>query len=150
MSAPRTAVVAALAVFACSAAAQAPDGRNLLKGKVKPGLYENVTHSEMKGVPGVKKGQEKSTETRQRCVTQEELDKGIEFPGNCAIRKRDDTGSSVQLVAECKDGAVHEFRIAATAGGFSSEMKTVGKNPDGSAVSLAMRSESRYLGPCKD
>lgn len=143
------ALAATIALFASGAAAQAVGGKSLMHGKVKPGLYEHTSHTEMNGVPGVKKQQEKVTETRQACMTQEDIDRGIEFEKGCTIKKREDSASGAHVIAECRDGA-HDFRITSKAGGFSTDMKSVGKNRDGSPTSLVVHSESRYLGPCNN
>lgn len=132
-----------------SAAAQAPDGKAIFKGRVKPGLYQQVDQNETRGMAGVPKGQEKTTETKQRCITPAEIDQGLEFRNDCKFTKNEQTNSSMYLVAQCPDGSVTEFRLAATANGFTTDFVSKGKNADGSPLVMSLRSEAKYLGACK-
>jgi len=157
----RCCAAAGLALFATAVAAQAPapapapspapaaGGKGLLLGKVKPGLYENQVTSELSGLPGVPAEQQKSTETQHKCVTSADIDKGIDLPAGCTIKTLDETASGMHATAECRDGSTSEFRIAATDSGFSSEFKSTGMGRDGKPFFARLRTEGKYLGPCK-
>jgi hypothetical protein len=138
-----------IACLSNPALAQSP-GPTLLKGRVKAGLYEQKTQSEVSGIPGVPPGQEKHVESRQRCISQAESDKGIELAPGCTLKSQVVSGNIAQFISECRDGAVHDMKITTTATGFTSDMKSEGKGRDGAPFALTMHSESRYIGPCKD
>jgi hypothetical protein len=142
-------LAAGVALLAGAAFAQ-PPANGLLKGHVKAGLYEQKTEGEVSGVPGLPPGQERHVETTRRCVTQAEADKGIELAPGCTLKSQNISGNTAQFAAECRDGATHAMKITTTPTGFTSEMKTTGKQRDGTPFSVSMRSESRYLGPCRN
>lgn len=146
--------IAAFGLAAAVAAAQAPapapapgEGFAPFKGKVKDGLYEMKTDHDMSGVPGVPKEHQKGSETKQRCVSKEELDRGIRAGRGCKVTSSKDSGNTATIRMECQDGAVTEMNLALNPGGYSTEMKTTGKQ-DGKAFSSTFRSAARYLGPC--
>lgn len=137
-----------VAAMSCAAAAQQPDARNLLKGRVKPGMYETKAYNDLSGMPGVPKEQQKTTETHTRCVTAAEVDKGVELRSDCKVKDFRQTAASFEIVSQCPDGSLQELRIASTATGFSSVVKSASKEK-GKEHSMTMRTESRYLGACK-
>jgi hypothetical protein len=118
-----------------------------LKGKVKEGLYEMKTDHDLTGVPGVPKEAAKGSETRQVCMTKQDTDKGIQAGKDCAIKSAKEGGGGAQVRMECKDGSVTDMNIAVTGSGYTTEMKTTGKQ-DGKAFSSHFKSTARYLGPC--
>jgi hypothetical protein len=142
------AAVLAMALGAGAAFAQAPGGP-VMKSQVKPGLYEQKTMADLTQMPGVPKGQEKNVETKQRCITQAEVDKGIQVAPGCTLKNQNVTGTTVEFTSTCRDGATHEMKIATNAGGFTADMKMAG-NRDGTPFAMTLHSESRYLGPCKE
>ena len=77
------AVLALAAVFAVDAQAQVPDGKKIFKGRVKPGMYEQRDETLMRGYEGIPAANEKSTETKKRCIAQSEIDQGIEVRKDC-------------------------------------------------------------------
>jgi hypothetical protein len=138
-----------VAAMSCAAAAaQQPDAKNLLKGRVKPGMYETKAYNDLSGMPGIPKDQQKTTETHTRCVTAAEVDKGVELRSDCKVKDFRQTASSFEIVSRCPDGSLQELRIAATPTGFSSVVKSESKEK-GKAHNMTMRTESRYLGACK-
>ncbi|HUP97049.1 MAG TPA: DUF3617 family protein [Usitatibacter sp.] len=136
-----------VAAMSCAVAAQQPDGKNLFKGRLKPGMYEFKTLTEMSGVTSSKQ-QEKSTETEKRCVTPAEVDKGVELRKDCKVTTFKETGTSFEVISQCPDGSVQEMRVAVTSSGFTSEVKAESKQK-GKEHHMLMRSEARYLGACK-
>jgi hypothetical protein len=139
---------AAIVCLAAPAFSQST-GTALLKGRVKAGLYEQKTESEVSGIPDLPPGQEKHVETRQRCISQAESDKGIALAPDCTLKTQVISGNIAHFTSECRDGAVHDMKITTTATGFTSDMTSSGKGRDGTPFSLSMHSESRYLGRCK-
>ena len=145
-----TAFGLAAAVAAAQAPAPAPvpgEGFAPFKGKVKEGLYELKTDHDMSGVPGVPKEHQKGSETKQRCVSQEELDRGIRAGRGCKVASSKESGGTATVRMECQDGTVTDMNLALNSGGYSTELKTTGKQ-DGKAFSSTFRSNARYLGPC--
>lgn len=140
-------VAAAAALAAAGALAQAPSGKKFYEG-IPPGLYRQVSVTEMKGM-GLPKEQEKETETKDRCVTSAELAKGVDMRTDCTVKKNEQTASGAHIVMQCKDGSLNEYRLAKSAGGYSSEIKSEGKSPDGKPFAMSMKMEGKYLGPCK-
>ena len=127
--------------------AKADDGFSPFKGKLKEGLYEIKTDHDMSGVPGIPKEHAKGSETKQRCVSRQELDRGVRAGRDCRIASARESGNSATVRMECKDGAVTDMKITLTGSGYSTEMATSGKQ-DGKAFSTSIKSQTRYLGPC--
>ena len=144
----RVVFAAGLALASLPALAQQPSMKDIYKGKVKPGMYETRVVTDMSGLPGVPKEQAKTTETHKRCMTPQEVETGLKTRGDCKVKTFDQSPTEARFVSECKDGTVNELRVNFTAAGFSSEMKTTGKQ-DGKSYAMAMKTESKYLGPCK-
>ena len=145
---PRLFTLCGLIVMAATAGAQQPDGKSLYKGRVKPGMYETKAHNDLSGMPGIPKEQQKTTETHTRCLTQAEIDKGVELRKECKVKSFKDSPTSLDLVSQCPDGSLQELRFSSTPTGFASEIKSSSKEK-GKEHSMTMRTESRYLGPCK-
>ena len=137
------AAVLALAVLPV-AAQNAPTP---LKGKVKEGLYEMKTEHDLSGVPGVPKEAQKGAETRQVCMTKQDTEKGIQAGKGCAVKSAKESAAGAQVRMECQDGTVTDMTIAVGGSGYTTEMKTTGKQ-DGKAFSSTFRSQAKYLGPC--
>src|SRR5438132_12431774 len=114
------ATYAAGALLACGGVAWAQQPpKDLFKGKVKPGRYEDKVEMDMSAVPGVPKGQGKESRTSQRCLTQQEIEKGF-FAGEkgCESSNFRMSGDVATFTTVCKKGAdtqTVEMRIASTA-----------------------------------
>ena len=143
----RRAVVATMAMCACEAFAQAGAGKKFFEG-VPAGLYKQTSTTEMLGM-GLPKAEERSTETKDRCVTKEEIAKGVDMRSDCTIKKHEQNAAGAHIVAHCTDGSINEFRLSRSSSGYVTEIKSVGKAPDGKPMSMSMKSEGKYLGPCK-
>ena len=137
-----------VAAMSCAVAAQQPDGKNFYKGRVKPGIYETKAYNDLSGMPGIPKEQQKTTETVTRCISAKEVAEGVELRSDCKAKTFKETAGSFDVVAQCTDGSVQELRLAFTATGFTSEIKSSSK-VKGQEHTMSMRTESRYLGPCK-
>ena len=117
------------------------------KGKLKDGLYEIKTDHDMTGVPGIPKEHAIGSETKQKCVSREELDRGVRAGKGCKIASANESGNNATVRMECQDGAVTEMKMALTTGGYTTVMNTSGKQ-DGKPFSSSFKAQTRYLGPC--
>jgi hypothetical protein len=129
--------------------APAPEaGRDAFKGKLKPGLYEMTVEADMTGMPGIPKDKALQKETRQKCITQQEVDRGIESDPNCPMTAFAAAGNKISMAARCKDGAALETTMLFNPGGYSAEMKVSGMH-EGKKVGSTHKMTTRYLGACK-
>ena len=134
---------------AAKAPAVAPNaGRDAFKGRLKPGLYEMTVDTDMGNMPGVPKDKVKSTETRRKCITQQDVDKGIEPDPNCPMTAYAQAGNQVSTSSICKDGAALDSKMTFNPNGYLAEMKVSG-TIEGKKVGSAHRMTTKYLGPCK-
>ena len=140
-------VMAVMLACAGDALAQAGVGKKFFEG-IPAGLYKQTSTTEMIGM-GLPKEQERSTETKDRCVTKEEIAKGVDMRSDCTIKKQEQNAAGAHIISHCTDGSINEFRLSRSAGGYVSEIKSAGKAPDGKPFSMNMKSEGKYLGPCK-
>jgi hypothetical protein len=130
------------------APAAAPyQGKEAFKGKLKPGLYEMTVESDMTNMPGVPKDKGKNTEKRQQCITQQDVDKGIENDPNCPTTSYNTSGNNISTTATCKDGAQLEMKMAFSPTGYTAEMKVNAKH-DGKPIGSTHKMTTRYIGPC--
>jgi hypothetical protein len=141
------AAVAALAAGAGAAAAQTP--KDLFKGKVKEGLYEVKSEADLSGVPGIPKEAAKRSETRQRCLTKQDVERGIEAGKDCEVKSYKPSAGGANIVMACKDGSSTDMKFAFGGNTFKSEMRTTGTQEGKSFVSV-FRSEAKYVGPCPE
>jgi hypothetical protein len=140
--------LAAVASLAAGTAASAPQtAKDLFKGKVKEGLYEVKSEADLSGVPGIPKEAAKRSETKQRCLTRQDVDRGIEAGRDCEVRNYRESPGGANLVMACKDGSSTDMKFAFGGGTFTSEMRTTGKQEGKSFVSV-FRSEAKHIGPC--
>jgi hypothetical protein len=148
----RRLAVAALASLATAAAfaqqkPQQPQPRDLFKGKVKEGLYEVRSDADLSGVPGIPKEAAKRSETRQRCLTRQDVERGVEAGKECEVKSYKPSATAASVVMQCKDGSVTDMKFAFGSGTFSSEARTSGEQ-DGKAFVSVFRSEAKHIGPC--
>ena len=143
----RVTLAAAALAAAFSATAQPPSARDLYKGKVREGLYEVRNDSDLTGAPGIPKEAMKGSETRQRCLTKEAVERGIEPGKDCRTRSYRPAEGSAHVVMECKDGTVTDSKFSFSPAGFASETRITGTQEGKPFVSM-FRSQARYLGPC--
>ena len=141
------AAVAALAAGAGTAAAQTP--RDLFKGKVKEGLYEVKSEADLSGVPGIPKEAARRSETRQRCLTKQDVERGIEAGKDCEVKSYKPSAGGANIVMACKDGSSTDMKFAFGGNTFKSEMRTTGTQEGKSFVSV-FRSEAKHVGPCPE
>ena len=141
------AALAAAALAAAGEAAAQASAKGLFKGKVKEGLYEVKSEADLSGVPGIPKEQMKSSETRRRCVTRQEVERGVEPGKDCKVKSYKESGPGTTVVMECQDGAVTEMKFAFAGDGFSSEMRTQGTDNGKPFVSV-FRSQAKHVGAC--
>ena len=137
-------VGAGLVAVATLAVAAQPDEKTFFKGKLKPGMYETKIMTDLTGMPGIPKEQQKTTETTKRCVTAAELDEGVETRSDCNKSKTvKQIANGIEITAQCRDGSLQELRMTTTANGFATDLKSSSKQH-----TMTMKTESRYLGAC--
>ena len=146
------AVCAALAAAAQQPAPKAPatpafQGKDAFKGKLKPGLYEMLVESDMSNMPGMPKDKGKGSEKRQKCISQQEIDRGVENDPNCPTTAYAASGNQISMSAACKDGAKLETKMVFTGNGYTAEMKVSGTH-DGKPIGSTHKMTTKYLGPC--
>ena len=142
--------LAAVASLAAGPAASAPQtAKDLFKGKVKEGLYEVKSEADLSGVPGIPKEAAKRSETRQRCLTKQDVERGIEAGKDCEVKSYKPSAGGANIVMACKDGSSTDMKFAFGGNTFKSEMRTTGKQEGKSFVSV-FRSEAKHIGPCPD
>ena len=122
-------------------------GKDAFKNRLKPGLYEMVIEADLSNTPGVPKDKAKQSDKRQRCITQQDVDKGIENDPNCPTTAYSAAGNQLSMAAACKDGAQLETKMTFNPSGYTAEMKVNAKH-EGKAISQTHRVTTRYLGPC--
>ena len=133
--------LAAVASLAAGPAASAPQtSKDLFKGKVKEGLYEVKSEADLSGVPGIPKEAAKRSETKQRCLTRQDIDRGIEAGKDCEVKDYRQSAGGANIVMACKDGSSTDMKFAFGGDTFSSETRTTGTHEGKSFVSL-FRSE---------
>ena len=137
---------AALALAVPQAAAQ-QSAASLFKGKVAEGLYEVKSEIDLTGVPGVPRDKQKSSESRSRCVTRQEIDNGISAGGDCSITKYTESAGAARILMSCKDGKASDMKYTFAKGAFTSETTTTGRE-GGKVFTSIFRSSARLVGPC--
>lgn len=143
-------VLAAAAALAAAPAAAAPQtSKDLFKGKVKEGLYEVKSEADLSGVPGIPKEAAKRSETKQRCLTKQDVDRGVEAGKDCEVKHYKPSAEGANLVMACKDGSSTDMKFAFGGNTFKSEMRTTGTQEGKTFVSV-FRSEAKHLGPCPE
>ena len=142
--------VAAVAALAAGPAAAAPQTtQDLFKGKVKEGLYEVKSETDLSGVPGIPREAAKRSETRQRCLTKQDVDRGIEAGKDCEVKSYKPSAGGASIVMACKDGSSTDMKYAFAGNTLKSEMRTTGTQEGKSFVSM-FRSEATRIGPCPE
>lgn len=141
-------VFLALLLTATASAAQAPP-KDLFKGKVKAGMYEDKVEIDMGNVPGIPKDQAKQVQTHRRCMTQEQVDRGpASDQKGCENTNFKMQGDTATFTTICKDsGQKTDTRITPTAQGFNVEVKST-VTQGGQTFVSTMKGQSRWLGPC--
>lgn len=142
--------MAAVATLAAGPAAAAPQTtKDLFKGKVKEGLYEVKSEADLSGVPGIPKEAAKRSETKQRCLTKQDVDRGIEAGKDCEVKSYKPSPGGANIVMACKDGSSTGMKFVFGGNTFKSEMRTTGTQEGKSFVSV-FRSEAKHIGPCPE
>jgi hypothetical protein len=154
MNAFRPLAVAAAVAFCCSASANPFEG---LKAKTKAGLYEYKMEMDMGAIPGMPPGMGKQNHTFQRCLTQEEIDKGQmgrgrdgKMPENCEVRDFKMSGNTASYTTECKGEHAMKVdnKVTFTGDGYDMDMK-MAMTQGGQTMNMHQKMNARYLGACK-
>lgn len=138
---------AAAALLAAAPAWAQPSAAGIFKGKVEEGLYEVKSEIDLTRVPGVPRDKQKSTETRSRCVTRQEIDQGVSAGRDCSVTRYTEAAGGARVLMSCKDGKASDMKYTFTPGGFASETTTTGKEGGATFVSV-FRSSAKLIGPC--
>ena len=139
--------LAAAALAAAPPAWAQQSAVNVFKGKVREGLYEVKSEVDLTRVPGIPRDKQKSTESRNRCVTQKEIDDGIPSDHECSVTKYTETAGGARILMSCKDGKASDMKFTFKPGEFASDTTTTGKDGGATFVSV-FRSTARLVGPC--
>jgi hypothetical protein len=127
-----------------------------IKGRMKPGLYENKVEMDMGAVPGMPPGMGKQSTTQQKCVTQKDIDEDVVSPkGNrkdeqCDIRDVKTSGDTTtyKMVCSGKGNMTADGKIMFTSSGYVMETAMT-MDQGGQKMNMKQRTEGKYLGPCK-
>ena len=141
------AVGAALAALAAADAAAQQSAKDVFKGKVREGYYEVRSETDLTGVPGLPKEQTKSSETRKRCVTKQEVERGVEPGKDCQVKSFKEAPGATNVVMACKDGSVTDMKFTFGGDTFNSEMRITGTQ-DGKPFVSVFRSQAKHVGAC--
>ena len=143
--------LAALALAATAAHAQTPT--ELLKGKVKPGLYAYKMEMDMGQVPGMPAGAGKQVMNMQHCVTPQDVERGelgkSDGARNCEMKDFKMTGSSASYKMVCKGefSMVADNTIQFAPDGFKMAMR-MQMDRGGQKMNFTQNMEAKLLGPC--
>ena len=148
--------ILALACCAVSATAFAAGNPfDALKGKIKVGMYAYKMDIDMGAMPGLPPGVAKQSRTFQRCVTQQDVDKGEMGRGpdrdgkapECEIKNFSHSGNTASYTIVCKEMTA-DNKLTFSSDGFVMDMK-MAVDDDGEKMKMTQHIEGKYLGPCK-
>ena len=146
-------VATALLTFAATAATAQDNPFAAMKGKVKPGMYENKMEME---IPGMPPGMGPQSFTNKTCLTEADLEKGAAFnkgrdgkAQDCEIKDFKMTGSGATYKMACKGANKMEGDTALTfmPDGYKGVTK-MSMMQGGQAMNVTSKFESKYLGAC--
>lgn len=148
------AIAAAAIAFAATASFAQGNPFSALKGKIKPGLYENKMEMEMPGMPA---GMGKQAFSNQTCLTDADLEKGAAFnkgrdgksPSDCEVTDFKLSGNSASYRMVCKGANPMEADsvINFTPNGYKGITK-MSMVSAGKPMNMTSNIEARYLGAC--
>src|SRR5262249_1184900 len=147
--------IAAVTAVACCATTLAAAGPfDALKGKMKPGMYEDKIDVDMGQVQGMPPGMGKPSQPTQHCVTQEDIDKGQAAKGprepgkgGCEIKNMNMSGNTATYTMECPN-MKGDARMTFTGDGYKMDMKTSVVQGN-QTMNMTQHMEAKYLGACK-
>ena len=122
-------------------------GRDALKGKMKPGFYEVLAEVDMSNVPGVPADKKRQSSKSQECITQEEVDKGIDLDPACPVKSFASTANEVSFASVCRDGTTAETKLTFNAAGYTADMKSTQQH-QGKPIVITQKMRARFLGAC--
>ena len=153
-------LLAIASVTVCAMALAADNPFSQFKTKMKPGLYEHKMEMDMsemmKGMPPGMGNMGKQSFTTQRCLTQEDIDKGHmsrgrdgKAPENCDVTNFKMSGNTASYTMTCtKPKMTADNKVTFTGDGYKMDMK-MAMDRDGQMMNLSQHLESKYLGACK-
>jgi Protein of unknown function (DUF3617) len=147
-------VATALLSFAATAAIAEDNPFAAMKGKVKPGMYENKMEMEIPGMPA---GMGPQSFTNKTCLTDADLEKGAAFnkgrdgkaASDCAVKDFKMTGSGATYKMVCTGASKMEGDTTLTfmPDGYKGVTK-MSMMQGGQAMNVTSKFESKYLGTC--
>jgi hypothetical protein len=155
----KTCLLAIASVTVCAMASAADNPFSQFKGKMKPGMYEYKMDMDMGQMKGMPPGMPtKHSMTFEKCLTQEEIDKGQmgrgggrdgKAPENCDVSDFKMSGNTATYTTVCtKPKMSAENKITFAADGFKMDMK-MAMDQGGQMMNMNQHMESKYLGACK-
>jgi hypothetical protein len=140
----------------CTTAIAADNPLGQLKGQMKEGLYDYKMEMDMGAIPGLPPGMGKQTQTFQKCVTAQDIEKGQmgrgkdgKMPETCEVKNFKMSGNTASYTMTCKEPPMSaDNQITFASDGFKMDMK-MAMNQGGQMMNMTQRMEGKYLGPCK-
>jgi uncharacterized protein DUF3617 len=147
----------AIACIAFSATAIA-NPFDQFKGKMKPGMYDYKMEMDMGAIPGLPPGMGNQKMNFQKCLTQQDIDKGQmgrgsgrdgKNPESCEVKNFKMSGNTASYTMICKEPPMSaDNQITFSGDSFKMNMR-MAMNQGGQVMNMSQRMEGTYLGPCK-
>ena len=156
----RTARITTLACAAALAAplAMAANPFDAFKGQMKEGMYEYKMDMDMGQMPGMPAGMGKQSMSFQRCITQQDIEKGQmgrggrdgKMPEGCEVKNFSSSGNTATYTMTCTQPQqmTADNKITFTGNGFNMDMKMNMTTSNGKVMNTATHMEAKYLGAC--
>ena len=150
---------ASLIAMACAAlplaAGAAPSNPfEAFHGKVKAGLYEYRTETDMGAIPGMPPGMGKQAHTYQNCVTPEdirrgEMSKNDRMPKDCEVKDFRMSGNTATFRTVCtgRQRVSTDNKVTFHGDGYDMDM-AMDMNEGGHPMHLKTHMQARYMGAC--
>ena len=152
----KTCLLAIASVTVCAMASAADNPFSQFKGKMKPGMYEYQMEMDMSGMKGMPPGMGKQSMTFQKCLTQEDIDKGQmgrggrdgKAPENCEVTNFSMSGNTASYTMTCsKPKMSADNKITFSGDGYKMDMK-MAMDQGGQMVNMNQHMEGKRTGDC--
>jgi len=151
-------LLAAAGVAVCTIASAADNPFSQFKGKMKEGMYEYKMEMDMAGMQGMPPGMGKQSMTFQKCLTQQDIDKGQmgrgsgrdgKMPESCEVKNFTMSGNTASYTMTCKEPKMStDNKISFANDGFKMDMK-MAMDHGGQVMNMNQHMEGKYMGACK-
>jgi hypothetical protein len=152
----RTAAIALAVILSCTAAGAAD-----FQGRVKEGLYEITTSVEASGTEGMPEGLKMPDMTAQKCISRKDVEDAgqslffqqgplAQLPKECKVQNFSITGdtASYKMVCNGSGKMAMDGMVTFTGSGYHG-INSMTIAQAGGQLSMKMRFDSKYLGPCR-